>query len=250
MLDKHAPVPLYHQLKEVLASRIVTGEWKPGAQLPSERELCDSYAISRITVRQAIAELVNEGRLTRDQGRGTFVAPERITQHLTHLTGFTHDMRARKRRPGAKVLRCARVDAESHVAQALKLRGREPSVVLIKRLRMADGEPLAVEIAHLDAVRCGGLIEHDLHDKSLYALLTSAFTITPARAEQSMTAIACPAAEARLLGVKAHSPVLHILRTTFDQNDRPFEYVESFYRGDKYTFHAELKHIAPRSPSR
>jgi GntR family transcriptional regulator len=87
------------------------------------------------------------------------------------------------------------------------------------------------------------VIEYDLQDQSLYALLTDRFGIKPSRAEQSMTAIACPASEAKLLGVKAHSPILHIVRTTFDQHDRPFEYVESFYRGDKYTFHAELKHL-------
>jgi GntR family transcriptional regulator len=242
MLDKQAPLPLYHQLKQVLSERIVAGEWRPGAQLPSERELCDRYAISLITVRQAIAELVNEGQLTRDQGRGTFVSPGRIAQQLSQLTGFTHDMRARNRRPGARVLRLQRVVAGQVVARALRLRGRA-SIVLIERVRTANAEPLAIEIAHLDASRCGAVVEYDLQDQSLYALLTDRFGIKPSRAEQSMTAIACPAAEAKLLGVRAHSPILHIVRTTFDQHDRPFEYVESFYRGDKYTFHAELKHL-------
>jgi GntR family transcriptional regulator len=97
-------------------------------------------------------------------------------------------------------------------------------------------------------MRCAALLKQDLNDQSLYALLTRLFDITPMRAEQSMTAIACPGEEAQLLGIKAHSPVLHILRTTFDQNDTPFEYVESFYRGDKYTFHAELKDAALRAP--
>jgi GntR family transcriptional regulator len=247
MLDKQAPVPLYHQLKQMLAERIVAGEWKTGAQLPSERELCDRYAISRITVRQALAELVNEGQLIRDQGRGTFVSGQRITQHLSQLTGFTHDMGARNRRPGAQVLQLERVTAGPVVRRALRLSGRAP-VIFVKRLRTANGEPLALEIAHLDAARCGGLIDHDLRDQSVYWLLTEKFNITPARAEQSMTAIACSAEEAKLLGIKTHSPVFHILRTTFDQNEVPFEYVESFYRGDKYTFHAELRHPATRAP--
>src|SRR3990172_1738207 len=104
VLSKKNKLPLYYQLKAIIEERIESGEWAPGAQAPSERELCEQFKISRITVRQALAELVVEGRLTRDQGRGTFVAKPRIEQQLTQLTGFTQDMQARGQRPGATVL--------------------------------------------------------------------------------------------------------------------------------------------------
>ena len=100
MLSKHSPVPLYQQLKAVIEDHIATGEWLPNQRAPSERELCEQFKISRITVRQALSELVMEGRLTRTQGRGTFVAHPRIQQQLTNLTGFTQDMQARGKRPG------------------------------------------------------------------------------------------------------------------------------------------------------
>ena len=238
-LDKKHPLPLYHQLKSIIEERIDCGEWKPGIQLPSERELCEQFKISRITVRQAIAELVVEGRLARVHGRGTFVAQPRIEQQLTQLTGFTQDMQARGQRPGATVLQLEAAAAPPALARALQLKPDEP-VVLLKRLRLADGEPLAVETAYLPDRLCHGLLSENLEDRSLYKLLTEKFNIAPARAEQQMEAVACPAAEAKLLGIRKNSPVLHVHRTTFDRDDRPFERVESFYRGDKYVFRAVL----------
>lgn len=247
-LDKSNPLPLYHQLKEVILSRIESGEWRPGMQLPSERELCDQYRISRITVRQALTELESEGRLTRDQGRGTFVAPPRIEQHLTRLTGFTQDMRARGQRPGAIILELGRVRAPTAVAHRLGLDATHRQVILLKRLRTANHEPVAVETAYLNERICRGLADEALGDRSLYELLTERFGVIPTRAEQQLEAVACPAAEAKLLHIRKGSPVLHLYRTTFSQHDQPFETVESFYRGDKYVFYAELWVDAPGNP--
>ncbi len=236
---KHNPLPLYQQLKAVIEDRIDAGEWLPGTQVPSERELCLQFKISRITVRQAIADLVNEGRLTRTQGRGTFVAYPRIEQRLSRLTGFTQDMHARGQRPGAQVLQLESVPALPSIARALQLKVGDP-VILLKRLRLADGEPLAVETAHLPDRVCHGLLKEKLEGKSLYDFLRKNYNIHPARAEQQLEAVACPPVEANLLGVRKGSPVLHIHRTTYGHDGRPFEIVESFYRGDKYVFHAEL----------
>src|SRR5690349_24938010 len=98
------PLPRYYQLKEIIRERIMAGEWEPGALIPSERELCEQYGISRMTARQSITELVNEGYLYREQGKGTFVAQPKITQSLTTLTSFTEDMKARAQRPITRVL--------------------------------------------------------------------------------------------------------------------------------------------------
>ncbi len=245
MLDKHDPTPLYCQLKEVILSHIDSGEWQPGMQLPSERELCAQFRISRITVRQALAELEMEGRLVRDQGRGTFVASPRIKQHLTRLTGFTQDMQARGQRPGSVVLRLALARATAPVAHRLRLDARHRNVVLLRRLRTANGEPMAIETAYLSEALCRGILGEDLSNQSLYQLLAQKCGVTPTRAEQQIEAVACPANEAKLLGVPRGSPVLHLHRTTFSQHDCPFETVESYYRGDKYVFYAELSVEAP-----
>jgi len=239
MLGKHNPLPLYQQLKAVLDDHITSGEWLPGTQLPSERELCEQFTISRITVRQAIAELVVEGRLTRTQGRGTFVAYPRIEQRLTSLTSFTQDMQARGKRPSAQVLQLETMSALPNISRALQIKSGE-CVVLLKRLRLADGEAVAVETAYLPDAVCHDLINEKLDGRSLYDILRKNYNIQPARAEQQLAAIECPAAEAKLLGVRKGTPVLHIHRTTYGRDGRPFETVESIYRGDKYVFQAEL----------
>ena len=240
MLDKRSYLPLHQQLKAAIEERIYSGEWLPGTQVPSERELCEQYAISRITVRQALTVLVMEGRLTRAQGRGTFVASPRIQQQLTQLTGFTQDMQARGKRASARVLEASSISAVPMVARALKIKVGE-RVIMLKRLRLADGEPVAIETAYLLESRCQGILKEKLAARSLYDILTKKYRLNPVRALQQMEAIACPAAEAKLLGTRRGAPVLHIHRTTYDREGRPFELVESFYRGDRYTFHAELQ---------
>lgn len=240
VLDKRSPLPLYHQLKVVLQSRIESGEWQAGMRLPSERELCQQFGVSRITVRQALAELEQEGKLCRDQGRGTFVAQPRIEQRLTHLTSFTQDMQARGQKPGAIVLACSLVRAPVDIAHRLRLDSAHRRVIRLQRLRTANGEPVAVETAYLSEQLCAAVLDEDLTDRSLYATLIERCNIVPTRAEQQMQATACPSAEARLLQIKPGSPVLHLHRTTYSQHGDPFEAVESYYRGDKYVFYAEL----------
>ena len=240
MLDKRSPLPLHQQLKAAIEERILSGEWLPGTQVLSEREFCEQYEISRITVRQALTALVMEGRLIRAPGRGTFVASPRIEQQLTQLTGFTQDMQARGKRPSARVLEAGSIAALPTVARALKIAVGE-SVIMLKRLRLADGEPVAIETAYLLESRCRGILKEQLATRSLYDILTKKYRLKPVRAMQQMEAIACPAAEAKLLGTRRGAPVLHIQRTTYDREGRPFELVESFYRGDRYTFYAELQ---------
>lgn len=238
-LDKNSPIPLYHQLQASVEARIGSGEWPPGRQLPSERELCEEYGVSRITVRQALAALANAGRVARQQGIGTFVAPLRIEQHLNRLTGFTDEMQERGQKADAQLLRLERVPATFAVAQSLQREMGDP-VIVVHRLRLADSEPLALETAYLREDLFPGLIDAKLEDHSLYRLLGDRYGIVPTRAEQQIESTSCPTAEARLLGVRKGMPMLHMIRVTYSQDDRPFEHTESYYRGDRYIFHVEL----------
>src|SRR5215212_3738435 len=115
------PLPRYYQLKEILREKIQGGQWAPGALIPSERELCAQYGLSRMTARQAIIDLVRDGLLYRVQGKGTFVAHQRMTQQLLVLTGFSQDMAGRGRRAGAQVLDQRMVTAEPEVAHRLRV---------------------------------------------------------------------------------------------------------------------------------
>jgi len=240
MLDKNHPLPIYYQLKELIREKIATGEWKPGDLIPSERELCEEHGISRMTVRQALSELVNEGLLRREKGKGTFVARPKIEQHLTRLTGFTEDMRARGQHPGAHVLRLTTLAAPVQAARALGLKTGEP-VTVLERLRLADGEPLAIETCYLHHDRCSEVLTENLENRSLYKLLSEKLGIVPTRAEQQMEAAICNQREMKLLNLEPGAPVLLIRRTTYSQEGKPFEYVESVYRGDKYVFYVDME---------
>lgn len=237
---RNSPVPRYHQLKEILRERIRSGEWKPGDLIPSERELSESYDISRMTARQAITDLVNEGVFYREQGRGTFVTQNKITQQLLHLTGFTEDIRARGQRPSTRVLAASLQPADETAATQLRLAPGEPIFVL-RRLRLADDEPLAIEVSMLNFKGCEQLAEEDLEHQSLYQLLESRYGIPLMEADQEIEAGLASEEEAKILNVPPGSAVLFTRRTTFTDRNRPIEYAKSVYRGNKYTFHTHLK---------
>jgi len=238
-LHKASPVPLYFQLKSAIEQLLDSGQWPPDSQVPSERRLCEQFQISRITVRQALAELVREGRLIRSHGRGTFVAQAQLRKPVFPLVSFTQDVREHGMQPGAKVLLFEATQPPPHVMSALRL-GVGDKMLLLKRLRLANGKPMAVETVYLPSRRCPGLLDENLEDVSLYETLTEKYGIVPTRANQQWQAVACPVADAKLLEIQRGSPVLRIEQTTFDRNGRPFEHLESFFRGDKFIFFAEL----------
>jgi GntR family transcriptional regulator, N-acetylglucosamine utilization regulator len=247
MLDRTSPMPLYHQLKERLVERIASGVWPPESRLPSERELCELFGISRITVRQALDQLVAEGRLVRSHGRGTFVAVSPLRKELL-LVGFTEDMLSRHHRPGARVLRFEAVPPPPPVARELQI-GPGQLVVVLKRLRLSDGAPMAVETVYAPQQLFPGLLEQDFENRSFYGLLRRHYGVRPAKASQSWQAVACPRPDAKLLEIRTGSPVLQIRRTTYDAGGRPFEYLESFFRGDRYIYCAELRDEASEGPA-
>ena len=240
VLDRYSPIPLHYQLRTAIDSRIDSGEWRPDSQVPSERDLCEQFQVSRITVRQALSQLVTEGRLVRVRGRGTFVAQSPFKKCLLPLVGFTQDMLARGQKPGAKVLKFEVTAATPNVARALQI-PEEEGVIVLKRLRLANEQPMAVETVHLPERFCPGILQENLEDQSLYSLLRGRYGIRPTRAFQQWQAVACPSLDAKLLGVRSRSPVLQIRRVTYEAGGRPFEYLESFFRGDRYIFYAELQ---------
>jgi len=207
--------------------------------VPSENELGEQFQISRTTVRQALGDLVNQGHLMRIQGKGTFVAPPRVQQYLQSLTSFTQDMQIRQWKSGSIVVQFNVNRSTQPVADALQLKTGDP-VIVLKRIRTAEGQPMAVETAHLPYQSFPALIELDMTYQSLYDTLKSKFNVMPTRAVQQMEAVACPVEDAQQLGVHKASPVLHIYRTTYSQDGRPFEFVESYYRSDRYIFSIEI----------
>ncbi|MFC4767722.1 GntR family transcriptional regulator [Effusibacillus consociatus] len=239
MLNKKIPIPLYYQLKQKIIQSIENGELPVGSLVPSERELSDLYGISRMTVRQALGELVKEGLLIREQGKGTFVAEPKINQGLLKLTSFSEDMKSRGMKPDSRVEGVYVQGASAAAAEALGLTS-DRRVVVFERVRLADQKPMAYEVTHLPLSRFPDLEKEIMHSGSLYGLLEEKYQIAIKFAWQTIEVGLSTPAESRSLGIPNRSPVILIERVTFDSNDQPFEFVKSVYRGDRYKLHVEL----------
>ncbi|HEU5471733.1 MAG TPA: GntR family transcriptional regulator [Actinophytocola sp.] len=228
--------PKYWGLKRHLLE--VLGSLPPGSPIPTERSLAAQFDVSRTTVRQALAELTVEGRLLRVQGKGTFAAEPKMAQRL-QLSSYTEDMRAQGREPSSKLLDVSEVPAEPELSRLLGIRPTA-KVLRLQRLRLADGEPMAIETTHLPLGRFRGLRRFVTSGVSLYQVLRERFDVEMGHAEETIeTALAGPH-EAELLGADVGMPMLLLSRQTFDTEGRPVEWVRSVYRGDRYKFVATL----------
>ncbi|EFH86824.1 GntR family transcriptional regulator [Ktedonobacter racemifer] len=239
MQSRKSPLPRYYQLKEIMREKVTSGDWKPGDLIPSERELGEQYGISRMTARQALTELVNEGLFYREQGKGTFVSRNKITQQLIRLTGFTEDISARGQAPATRVLSMHMIPATEDLAERLRLHVGQP-IFRLQRLRLADNEPLAIERSHLSFIGCERLLDEDLETQSLYRVLESRYGIQLIQAEQELEAGLTNEEDAKLLNLPIGSPALYTRRTTYTNRDLPIEYARSVYCGHKYTFYTHM----------
>ncbi len=238
-IDKNSPIPAYYQIMGHLREKIAAGDYPVNSTLPPERELVEMYQVSRMTVRQAIAELVNEGILVRRKGIGTFVAPPKLEQHLSSLTSFTEDMAQRGMKAGGRILSFKEIVPDSTIRKILNVNAQD-TVFESVRLRLADEEPMALETTTLIASLCPGLKREDLENQSLYKLLTERWGLQLEYATQSLEPILAPPHEAALLHVAPGAPLLLMHRVTHDQSGRVFEHVKSLYRGDRYKFVIDL----------
>jgi GntR family transcriptional regulator len=232
-----ARVPKYYGLKKHLLE--LTETMPPGSPVPPERSLATEFDTSRTTVRQALQELVVEGRLERIQGKGTFVAKPKVSQAL-QLTSYTEDMRAQGLEPTSELLDVGYITADNHLAGLLDMNagGR---VLRIERLRLANREPMAIETTHLSAKRFPALRRNLTKYASLYTALAEVYDVHLAEAEETIeTSLATPR-EAGLLGTDVGLPMLMLSRHSIDTTGEPVEWVRSVYRGDRYKFVARLK---------
>jgi GntR family transcriptional regulator len=222
--------PKGEQLRSILEDLI--DALRPGDPLPSERELAERYDIARMTVRAEITRLAAEGLVERVQGRGTFVAEARVAQAAA-LSSFTEDMRARGHRPGSEVLGQGVVAADDAVASRLEVATGAP-VVRVRRVRTADGEPMALEEAFLPADRFRALADEDLVDASLFTVLEERYGARFPIADQRVVAVEIVGEDANLLRVAPGRAGLKFHTILIDEDERPLAYAWSLFRGDRY----------------
>lgn len=223
-------VPKYYGVKRQLLELIRT--LAAGTPVPPERELALHYRTSRTTIRQALAELVVEGRLLRIQGKGTFVAKPKVAQ-LLELASYTQGMRAHGLTPQTRILDTGYVAADEELAALLGIRPGS-RVLRIHRLRLADGEPMSVDTSHLPARRFPGLQRNLDRHASLYEALATDYGVQLAEAEETIETVLADPRDARLLGVDVGMPLLLLSRHAYDVTGAPVEWAQSRYRGDRY----------------
>jgi GntR family transcriptional regulator len=233
LLDPRSGVPLYMQVERSLRDRISAGEWAPGAQIPTEEKLCSAYGVSRVTVQQAMSNLVADGLVVRERGRGRFVRDSGLIARERGVTSFTTELHEIGLKPGSLVLERSVLTAQqADIADTLQLK-KSDAVIRWKRLRTANDEPIALQTSVLPLRRFPGLEDADLEGASLYDILFERYGLLDVEAVDTYAVASLDQADAKLLSVPKGSPAFLVERLTLAA-DGPVEHTRSLIRGDRY----------------
>jgi GntR family transcriptional regulator len=236
--------PLYYQVEHVIRQRIATGEYAPGAQIPSENDLSREMGVSRVTIREALRELVTENTLLTVQGKGTFVSKNRpISGPKMKFVGSLEELYDQIVKVSVKDVELSRVPMTDELRKQLKLGPGQNELVRIKRLRLESGAPYALTINFLPVEIGDSISEADLYKTPLVRILEQKLKIPITRAHETVEAIAADPTIAERLEVVALSPVVHVKRIMYTKKDKPIEVVESYYRSDRYRYSVDLIRI-------
>ncbi len=231
-VDRGRPEPLYVQVEMALRRRILAGEWSPGEKIPSEERLGQDYGVSRVTMRQALRTLVEDGYLVRGRGRGTFVREPTLTAGVRGLRSFSEEMRALGLTPGAQVLSVSLTRAGELVADRLGL-DVAAQVVQVRRLRTGDGKPIGLQTSYLPWARFAGLEHEPLDDRSLYEVLARRFGTRLREARETFWVAQVGKDEAEVLQVARGDCAFRVERVAADARSA-IEFTASLMRGDRY----------------
>src|SRR5262245_31717072 len=237
-------VPLYHQVEPVLRHRIATRQYGPGLQIPSEHELGRELKVSRVTIREALRELVRENLLVKVQGKGTFVAPDlpKVLQPIKY-NGFLEDLYQRVEQLKVVTVEMGRVPATDKVRALLHLTPEVTEIVEIKRCRHVEGEPFSFTMNYLP-VEIGSQVDAGvLKTVPLNTVFERDLMIPIVRAEETVEAAPANPEVAQQLAIPVLYPVMHVTRVMFTDRDRPLDVVETFYRADKYHYSVNLTRV-------
>jgi len=239
-LDRYSPVPLYHQLRELIMKDIRAGVLKEGNPLPTEMEICETTQLSRPTVRQALNVLTSEGYLIRRKGKGTIVSrPKLEANFIQKLESFHTEMQNQGLVPRTEVMRIGVIPADPVCNTRLSLQPAEKLIVL-ERLCLANEEPVMYQISYLPAERFIGLLMEDMTTHSLYSTLQARFGVVVMHVHRQIEAVNAGAREADKLGISRGDAICLVQNTAYDQNGSAVEYNMSYYRGDRSKFTMDM----------
>jgi len=238
-LNRNIPVPLYYQLKQLLLNEINTGNLKEHDCLPTEIELSSCFSISRPTVRQAIYELVNEGYLSRQKGKGTFVTKPKFNQEIVHvIEDFNEGMLRKGIQPKTTVLGLQVIGTDDELIQALEIESGA-KVIELSRLRYANGEPIVLVTTYIPYALCPEILNVDLKENSMYKTFEK-YNLYIKKVRRVFEAQKATKADALLLGIKEDDPLMYFETKASLENGSIIEYSKCRYRGDRNTFIVEL----------
>ncbi len=225
------------ELREKLQNRFA--KLKPNSQIPSSRQLANTYGVSTMTIRQALAALQSDGFLYTIPGSGTFVAGEKLAKRLVFVS-FSEEITEKGMRPTSKILKAEKIEVTSKkLADLLQIQVGE-SAYLVKRVRLADGTPLALEETYVPAENAPGLLEQDLKG-SLYGIFRDKYERAVVKAESAVSPILLSKEQSEILKAPANTPSLMFIHTAYDVRGRTMEHCVSVKRGDKYDFRFSIQ---------
>lgn len=239
-IDKVTPVPLYYQLKMILLDEINNGRYQPGDLIPTEKDISENFQLSRTTVRQAITELVQEGKLYRIKSKGTFVAKPKIVQDFVRrLETFNEQIQRLGMKPSTKLLEFKIIAPPAEVAEVLKLHEGQQCISILRK-RFADNEPNVIVRTYLPYDRCSFIAEHDLEKESMYKILSEREDTRIYQISRIMEAVLANEEDARLLEIDVGQPIHFFTSTGLNAFGEPIEYSLARYRGDRNRFEIDL----------
>ena len=234
-IDRDSPIPLYYQLKQVLADSITSGQLQPGDLFPTEEQLQEEFNLSRTTVRQALKELEIEGLVSRYRGRGTFVTQPKIDHSAEPHFSLTDALLRQGIQPSWRVLSAEWVPSTSDVAHAFGLEAGTP-VFRLRRLRLTNGEPIGYHVAHVSPTLAAYIGKEQFEAGGSLHYLRSNETLDNSYANRTLEAVGAPTEVAELLSIEPGSPILLIRRQVMSQDGSVLETLQAMYRGDRLQY--------------
>lgn len=232
MIDKSSPIPVYYQLKEDILKKIREGVWKVGQCIDSERELSENYGVSRMTIRQALGALVQEGILVREKGKGTFVCEPKVKQK--DMMSFSEIIKRTGRTLETKVIEFNKIPTPEDLTDTFSFE----EVYKINRNRIVDGECIANEVVYIPSDYCGFINEEKLKG-SLYKILEE-FGYSVEYSESSIKAVIMDETNKKIFGVDEQVPLLQIIGKTINSDGKVLFVEEATYRSDKYILEVNI----------
>jgi len=237
LIAKNSPIPIYLQIAQIIREKITSGEYGVGDRIPSEDDILKMYGVSRMTARNAVTQLVNEGLVYRMHGKGAFVSRTKLERNLNKLNGFFEDMTELGLKPSSRIIQFKRREPTQQEQHQLNLQ-KNQDVYFVQRIRYVDGSPIGLQNLVTPVHLVPDLDRVDLSSTSFYSYAKSVGHPVE-KAEQRMEAVLAPAV-AKLIGIPETQPFFYFERFSSTTEGTPIERLESYFRGDFYSYNITL----------